>query len=143
FLGEIYGHGGFDVENAVELFGEENRQADGRDGTGQERLQSAVALASAAIRRHLPVARDLPNKTAAERDALPECASAPAAFRLNHDFPRGILEHANADVIVGEARFQLVDDLGEHLTGIQRSDGVLRDGVEERKVTGLGPLLME
>ena len=46
-------------------------------------------------------------------------------------------------MIVGQAGFKLFGDFCEHLVWIQRGDGVTRNGVEQRKVPGLGALVIE
>jgi len=49
-----------------------------------------------------------------------------------------VVQHADADVIVGQAGFELLGDLGEHLVGIEGGRiGVSRNRIEERKVAAL------
>jgi hypothetical protein len=44
---------------------------------------------------------------------------------------------------LGQAALQLLGDLGEHLVGIQRGDGVSRNSVEQREVARLGALFLK
>ena len=91
----------------------------------------------------MTVAGNVANEPGAEWDALAERAAARACFGLDDDFARGVIQRADADVVVSEAGLQLLGDFGEHLVGIQRGDGVARDGVEQGQVPRLGALLVK
>src|SRR5690348_12548701 len=143
FLGKIHGRGGLDVQDAVKLFRVKNRESDGGDGIRQERLQSAIRGRIGTEKSHLPVARDVTDEARAERNALAKSAATRARFGLDHDFARGVIQRADADVVVGESSFQLLGDFREHLVGIQRGDGVARNGIEQRQVARFGALFVE
>src|SRR5690349_16204525 len=143
FFGEIRGRGGLDVQNAVKLLGVENRQSDGGDGIRQERLQGAVRGRVGTENRHLAVARNVADEAFAKGDALAERAAARARFGLDYNFARGVVERADTDVVVGKSGFQLLGDFREHLVGIQRGDGVARNGVDQGQVTRFGALVVE
>jgi hypothetical protein len=55
---------------------------------------------------------------------LTETAAARAGFGLNHDFARGVIQRADADVVVGKSRLELLGNFRKHLVGVQRGDGV-------------------
>jgi len=84
-----------------------------------------------------------PIKARAQGNALAEGPAAFPGFGLDHHFARGILQHADAEVIVGQAGFKLLGDFGEHLVRIERGDSVPRNGIEQREVPGLGAFLVE
>src|SRR5579859_5741427 len=79
----------------------------------------------------------------AQRDAAAECAPASPRFGLDDELAGGILEHADADVVVGQAGFELLRDFRQHFVGIQGGDGVARNRVEQREMTRLGALFVE
>ena len=72
----------------------------------------------------MAVARHLADQARAERYALAQGATPFSRFGLDHHFARRVIQHADADVIVGQTGFQLFGDLGEHLVRIERGDGV-------------------
>ena len=123
-LREIHRHAGLDVQNAVELFRIKNRQCDGRHGVRQQRPQCPVCRTSGAVRCHVAIARHLADEAGSERYALTQSPTPFSRFGLDHHFARSIIQHADADVIVGQARFELFGDLGEHFVRIERGDGV-------------------
>src|SRR5580704_2703214 len=83
------------------------------------------------------------NEAVAEGDAAAEGATASAGFGLHDKFARRVFEHADANVIVGQARFELLGNFGEHFIGIERGDGIAGNRVQKRKMAGLGAFLME
>src|SRR5262249_680454 len=82
-------------------------------------------------------------QASAERYALAQDAAALAGFSLNNDFAGGVIEDADSNVIVGEAGFELLGNFGEHLVGVERSDGVAGDIVEQREMPSFGAFLVE
>src|SRR6202040_900898 len=98
---------------------------------------------SSAISGHLPIACDVANKSGAERNTQTNRAATAARFRLDNKLARGVVKFADADVILVETALQLLSDLGEHLVGVESGDGVSRNGIEQRKVTGLGSFFLE
>src|SRR5437667_2972207 len=143
FIAEVEGLGGFDVEGAVELLGVEDRQSDGSQRVFQDGAEGGIAGIQPAERRHLARTRDMSEQTHAERDAPAESVAALTRFGLDDHFARGIVEQGDADVVVGEADFELLGDFGEHFVGIERGDGVARDVIEEGQVARLGALIVK
>src|SRR5215470_8974824 len=92
FVGEIHWRRGFDIQNAVKLLRIKNRQGHGGDGIRKQRFQGRVVRRAGAERRHLAVARDMPNQAAAQRNALAERAATRTSFSLNHNFARGVIQ---------------------------------------------------
>ncbi len=78
----------------------------------------------------MAIARHVANQARAKRYTLPQCSTALPRFCLNHHFARRVVQHADADVIVSKASFELLGDLGEHLVRIESGDGVPRNGIE-------------
>ena len=56
----------------------------------------------------LPVRATWPMRPVSRENALSERAAARAAFRLDDEFARGVVENGDADVVVGEAVFELL-----------------------------------
>jgi len=52
-------------------------------------------------------------------NALAEGPAAFSRFGLDHHFARSVVQHADADVIVGQAGFELFGDSREHLVGMR------------------------
>ncbi len=76
-------------------------------------------------------------------DALPQRPAALSRLGLDHHFPRRVIQYADADVIVGQAGFELFGNFGEHLVRIKSRDGVPRNGVQQGEVPRLGTLFAE
>ena len=70
-------------------------------------------------------------------------ATPSAGFGLDHYFLVGVVEQGDADVVVGEELLKLSRNVGQHLIGVQRRDGVARDVVQQRKLPRLGLLFAE
>ena len=70
-------------------------------------------------------------------------ATPSAGFGLDHYFLVGVVELGDADVVVGEELLKLSRNVGQHLIGVQRRDGVARDVVQQRKLPRLGLLFAE
>src|SRR5579872_1287876 len=83
------------------------------------------------------------DEAGAERDAAAERTAASAGFGLHDKFACRVFEHADTDVILRQARFELLGNLGQHFVGVERGDGITRNGVEKRKMTRFGALLVE
>ncbi len=83
------------------------------------------------------------DETRAQRNAPAQTSAALPGLGLHHDFASSVVENADADVIVGEALFELLGNLREHFVGIQSGDGVARNNIEQREVARLGALFLE
>ena len=94
-------------------------------------------------RRHVSRARHLPNQARSQRYAMPHRAAACAAFRLNHQLARRIIQHADPDVVVRQPLFELLRDLRQHLVRIQRRNRISRNRVQQRQMPRLRPLFVE
>jgi len=91
----------------------------------------------------LPVASDVADETGAKRNALTESAAARARFGLDYDFARGVIQQADADVVVGKSRLQLPGNFREHLVGVQRGNGVAGNSVEQGQVARFGAFFVK
>src|SRR5690348_2562794 len=83
------------------------------------------------------------DQACAQRDAATECAPAGPGLGLDDEFAGGIFEHADADVVVGQAGFELFRDFRQHFVGIQGGDSVSRNRVQQGEMTRLGALFVE
>src|SRR6266436_8839540 len=142
-LGKICRLRRFHVQDPVQLLRVKHRQRNCRQRVRQQRLESGIRGDIRVVRRQLAVARHLPDQTGTKRNSLSQRAPPPPRFRLNHDFPGRILELPDSDVVVRQSRLELLRNLRQHLVRIQRSDGIPRNGVEQRKVPRLCSLFLE
>src|SRR4051794_36207060 len=76
----------------------------------------------------------------AQRNSLSQSELRSPRFRLDFDFLRSVIEHANPDMIEQEILLDLSHDLVQHLLRILAGDSGLRDAVEEAQVAR-APLL--
>src|SRR5258708_305192 len=143
FLGEIHRLESFDVENAVEMVGVENRKAHGGGGIRENGLRATLIVGERAVDCGFPGARHLADEAGVERQTLSKRVTACAAFGLDDEFARGVIEQGDADVVVAEAVFELLGDFGEDFVRIERGDGVAGDEVEQAEMAGLGALILE
>ena len=81
-------------------------------------------------------ARYLAYQSLTQENAATESVATRAGFGLDLEFLGGVFENGDADVIVGKRVFDFGGDLGEHLFGIQSSDGVAGDIVDQRELLG-------
>src|SRR5208337_16357 len=88
-------------------------------------------------------ARDLADEAGVEGKANSVGATALAALGLDLELARGVVENRDADMVVGEAVFELLGDLGQHFIGVERGDSVARDEIQEIEMARLGALSLE
>src|SRR5215471_8928309 len=91
------------------MAGVKNRERHRRGGFRQDGLYTAVLIVRRrAISRGLPGARHLADEAGVQRQTASCRAATLAAFRLNHQFACGVIEHGDADVVIGQAVFKLL-----------------------------------
>jgi len=107
----------------VQLFRVKHRQSNCRNRIGQQRFSVNSECAEALYEAMLPVRATWPSNRLRAGYAGP---ARRAAFRPPPElrFARRVIQRRDADMVVREARLQLLGNLGEHFIGIQRGDGV-------------------
>ena len=114
----------------MQLLGVEHRESDGGSGILQQRFVGGVSGGRSLVVRQLAAASDMANEAGAQRNAASERAAARAGFGLHHEFARGIFQHADAYVVVGQAGLELLRDLGQHFVRVKSRDRIARNCVE-------------
>ena len=96
-----------DVENTVQLFGEKNGKAMADMESASTGLAESIVRGRAVGSRPCCRCVRLADEAGAERNALrPSAPRRLPAFRLDDEFARGVIQHGDADVVVGRAQFQ-------------------------------------
>ena len=130
FLGEFDAVSGFDVKNAVQVIGVKDRQGHGGKGIGEDGPGAILRAGEGTERGGFAGARDLADEAGVQRKTKSGGAAALAALGLDVQLARGVIENRDADMVVGEAVFELLGDLGQHFIGVERGDGVAGDEIQ-------------
>ncbi len=117
FLGEIHRLESFDVENAVEMVGVENRKAHGGGGIRENGFRASLIVGERAVDCGFSGACHLAYKAGIERQALRERATACAAFRLDDEFV----------ILMPETSMEQARQLSSKLRGWVAADPLLRE----------------
>src|SRR5271157_2555185 len=142
-FGEFDAVAGFDIQDAVQIIGVKNRQGHGGQGIGQNRLGAILRAGEGTEHGGLAGARDLADEAGVEGKAQSGGAAALAGLGLDVKLARGVIENRDADMVVGEAVFELLGDFGQHFIGVERGDGVAGDEIQEIEMARLGALFLE
>src|SRR3974390_1220492 len=109
----------------------------------QDGLGAALRVLGRAIAGSLPCSRALTDQTCVKRDTPALGTAALTAFDRDEKFASRIVKQGNTDVVVGETGLQLLNNLRQYFVGIQRSDGVARNQVQEAEMAGFGALVLK
>jgi len=142
-FGEFDAVMGFDVKDAVKVIGVKDRQGHGGKGIGEDGPGAILRAGEGTERGGLAGARDLADEAGVEGKTKSGGAPALAALGLDVELARGVVENRDADMVVGEAVFELLGDLGQHFIGIERGDGVAGDKIQKIEMARLGALFLE